>query len=808
MNVYRLGRVEVRPSERVVTVDGRLAPLGSRAFDILLALIDHRDRVVTKDELLERCWAGLVVEEHNLHTQVSQLRKVLGSDVITTVPGRGYQLTLPVLGDDGRESPAASNRHNLQNSLTSFIGREQELAQLAVLVASNRLVTLTGTGGIGKTRLAAQVARRLLGTFRDGVWLVELAALSDSRLVPQAVALALGVREEPMRPVIETLSENLSSKKLLLLLDNAEHLLEGCIQLVDRVLRRSSDISFLVTSRERLGVMGELTFGVPSLTVPEASEAHSPETVSACEAVRLFVERAGLVRAGFEMTARNAPQIGSICARLDGMPLAVELAAARVRAMSVDELGERLDQRFALLTDGSRAALPRHRTLRSVLDWSYDLLSGRDQAMLRRVAVFAGGWTLANAELICAGDGIEAANVLERLTSLIDKSLIVTDEQGGVTRYRMLETVRQYACDRLCERGEEARWRSSHLVAYAALAEEFFKQMLGPNQQSELSRIASEHDNLRGALAWAAESRPVEGLRLAGRLNYFWLIGGHLSEGREWLARLLAAFPIDGPKSALAHGLYSAGLLATPQGDYDTGTRLLEESLALYRELDDAVYASNVLDALINLLNERGDFPGAEVLAREAVEYAQASGNRSNLFSSLANLAIALYRQGQHAAARELYERALVAARELGWPWHIALTLNEMGRAECDEGHFDVAQEHFSEALTILRSLGDRVSIFDSLEGFAGIAAGTAAPRRAVHLWGAASVFRKNFGSPRSLHLRIDYERQVEAVRTAWHAEAFDQAWDEGSRMPLEDAVRYALDENAHPANPSRSPPT
>src|SRR5439155_2649904 len=331
---------------------------------------------------------------------------------ITTVSGRGYQFTLPVTKGDGEANRASRSKHNLPYRLTSFVGREQEIAQLEELVTAHRLVTLTGAGGAGKTRLAIEVASRLIDAFPDGVWLVELAALSDPQLLPQAVAQALALPEQPARPVIETLSDDLASKKLLLVLDNVEHLLEGCVHLVDEIVRRSPDIAVLVTSRERLDMAGELTYRVPSLTVPETGETLTPETVSRYEGVRLFVERAKLVRPDFDLTAENASSVASVCARLDGMPLAIELAAPRLRSMSVDELSEHLDQRFAspsvrqpktdLLTDGSRAALPRHRTLRSMLDWSYDLLTGREQAMLRRVSVFAGGWTLASAEQVSA----------------------------------------------------------------------------------------------------------------------------------------------------------------------------------------------------------------------------------------------------------------------------------------------------------------------------------------------------------------------------------------------------------------------
>jgi len=795
---YRFGPFELQPDKRRLLKDGATIALRPRAFDLLVALVDRAGHLVTKDELLDQVWPNVVVEEAVLHVQVSALRKVVGSDAITTVSGRGYQFTLPVTRDDAEATRASKPKHNLPYQLTSFVGREQEIAQLKELVTANRLVTLTGAGGAGKTRLAIEATRRLVDAFADGVWLVELAALSDPQLVPQAVAQALEIKEQPTRPVIETLRDHLASKKLLLILDNVEHLLGACVQFVDLILRRSPDIAVLVTSRERLGITGELTYRVPSLTVPGANEALTPQTVSRYEGVRLFVDRAKLVRADFDLTAENASSVASICARLDGMPLAIELAAARVRSMSVDELSEHLDQRFALLTDGSRTALPRHRTLRSMLDWSYDLLTERERAMLRRVAVYAGGWTLASAEQVCPGDGIDTSDVLEQMTSLIDKSLLVTDERAGATRYRMLETVRQYALDRLRDSGEEARWRGCHLAYFVALAEEFNEEKDGPTQQSWLTRIASEHDNLRAALAWSAEWRPIEGLRLANALSAFFHIRGHLAEGRDWLVRLLDAAAVDRPpQRELARGKYAAAVFAVPQGDYAAGKRLLQESLALYREINDPNGAARALGALAWLSLQQSDFPEAEVLAGESLDCARATGDRMLLFCGLAWLAIALREQGRSAEARELYEQSLAQAREIGAPWEIGNVLKEIGRAECNEGRHDLAEKHFAEGIDILHGLGNLPGVIDSLEGLASVAAATGAPRRAARLWGAADALRQEIGNLRSVNESIAYERQVKALHATLTAEAFDQACDEGRAMTLDDAVRYALEGQA-----------
>jgi predicted ATPase len=798
---YRFGPFELQPDKRRLLKNGATIVLRPRAFDLLAALVERAGHLVNKDELLDQVWPKTVVEEAALHVQVSALRKVLGAEAITTVSGRGYQFTLPVTTDDGEANRPSRSKHNLSYQLTSFVGREQEIAQLEELVTANRLVTLTGAGGAGKTRLAIEVASRLIDRFPDGVRLVELAALSDPRLVPHATAQALEVKEQPTRSMVETLSEYLGSKKLLLVLDNAEHLVEGCVHLVDEIVRHSPDVAVVVTSRERLGMTGELTYRVPSLTVPQASETLTPKTALRFEGVRLFVQRAKLVRPDFALTGENASSVASICARLDGMPLAIELAAPRLRSMSVDELSERLDQRFTLLTDGSRAALPRHRTLRSVLDWSYDLLSEREQAMLRRVAVFAGGWTLASAEQVCGGDGIDASRVIEQLTSLVDKSLVVTDEQAGATRYRMLETVRQYAQDRLRDSGEESQWRSSHLSCFVALGLEFNREVIGTKQHAWLARMESEHDNLRAALAWSTEASPLDGLQLAVALDAFWRIRGFLAEGREWFARLLDIVPIDLRTRLRARGLYAAALFAILQGDYAAGKGWLQESLMLFREIDDPRNVAYALDSLAYLAIEQGEYPEAEARAREAVDLLRARASREGLCFSLIHLAIAVRWRGEWAAAHELYGQSLVIARELGTPWEIGTALREIGLAECDEGRCDLALTHLAEATTILHGLGDRPGVIESLEGLAGVAAATAAPGRAARLWGAAHALQQEIGGARSAHQKLIYERQVQPVRAILTDKAFDQAWNEGRAMTLDDAVRCALDKQAVPGN-------
>jgi predicted ATPase len=832
---YRFGSFELQPDKRRLERDGIAISLRSRSFDLLVALVDRAGQLLTKDELLDRVWPRVVVEEAALHVQVSALRKIVGSDAITTVSGRGYQFTLPVTRHDAEATRASKRKHNLPHQLTSFVGREQEIAQLEELVTANRLVTLTGAGGAGKTRLAMEVASRLVGAFADGVWLVELAALSDPRLVPQAVAKALEVKEQPTRLLIETLTEHLASKKLLLVLDNVEHLLAACAHLVDEIVRRSADITVLVTSRERLGMTGELTYRVPSLTVPETSETVTPETALRYEGVRLFVERAKLVRPHFGLTAENASSVASICARLDGIPLAIELAAPRLRSMSVDELNRRLDQRFALLTDGSRAALPRHRTLRSMLDWSYDLLREPEKLILQRLSVFAGGWTLAAAEEVCAGEGIEHRDVIDLLTSLADKSLVALEQENAQTRWRLLETVRQYARDRLEDTGECAAVRVRHRDYYLALAEEADPKLRGAEQAEWLWRLEKEHENLRVGLEWSlADAETGGGLRLCGALQRFWWTRGHLTEGRRWCTRVLCkagaeertrerAYVLNaagvlsyhqgdypaawalyeeslairrelGDRSGIAGSLGNLGNVAVNQGDHSAARALQEQSLAIYRELGDRFGTANTLNNLGVVALNQGDYPAARALHEESLAISRELGNRHSIALSLSNVGHVALDQGDYPAARALLEESLAIRRELGDRHGIATSLSNLGYAALNQGDYPAARALLEESLAIRRELGDQFGILYSLEGLAAVVASLRESLRAARIWGATERSRAEIGTPLQPSERSGYDGYVTAARIASGDDAaFESAWQEGRCLTLDQAIGLAL---------------
>jgi predicted ATPase len=587
--------------------------------------------------------------------------------------------------------------NNLPVQVTSFIGREKQIEEIKSLLAKTRLLTLTGSGGCGKTRLSLQVAAEMLEKYPDGIWLVELAPLADPSLVPQTVASVLGVKEEVGKTLTQTLREYLKPKTLLLLLDNCEHLLDACARLTDTVLTHCGHVQMLASSREGLGIAGEQTYRVPSLSLPDPKQTLTPEILSQSEAVQLFLERATLIESTFVLTPQNAGSVGQLCVRLDGIPLALELAAARVRSLSVEEINARLDNRFRLLTGGSRTALPRQQTLRALIDWSYDLLNEQEKALLCRLSVFAGGWTLAAAEAVGAGEVIEDWEVLDLLTSLADKSLVVAEQSEGQTRYRLLETVRQYARDRLRESGEGEAVQERHQAFFVVLAEETEPQLRGPEQQLWLERLETEHDNLRVALEWRGDEAS---LRLAGALERFWYVRGHFSEGRAWLGSAFSATAGLGRTAMRAKALNGAGALASSQGDYVSTRTLHEEALAIQRELGNRRGIANSLSGLGSVAKDQGDFALARTMYEEALALRRELGDRWGIAYSLESFAAltSVQEQAQRAARlwgaaqalREAIGAPLAPSERIRYDQRLAETRSMMGEvafaAACSEG--------------------------------------------------------------------------------------------------------------------------
>lgn len=601
--------------------------------------------------------------------------------------------------------------NNLPVQLTSFIGLEREIVQVKHVLATTRLLTLTGAGGCGKTRLALQVAAEMLEDFAEGVWLVELATLSDPTLVPQAVASALNVREQPGRPLQATLADYLSSRELLLVLDNCEHLVAHCARLAETLLRACPHLRILATSREALGIAGETIRPVPSLSVPDPRHHPTVETLRRSEATRLFIERAIAVLPTFSPTGGNAENVTQVCQRLDGIPLAIELAAARVKVLTVEQIAARVDDRFRLLTGGSRTALPRHQTLRATMDWSYDLLSEAERVLLRRLSVFAGGFTLEAVEAVCTGAGVEASEVLDLLTHLVDKSLVVMEERGGTSRYRLLDTVRQYSRDKLLASGEAPMMRGRHQDWYLQLAERAEPQLQGPDQRLWLDLLEMEHDNLRTALDWskAEEDGSETGLRLAGVLWWFWFVRGYLSEGRERLEGALSSHAAS--PSVRGKALAGAGALAGRQGDYRRATALCEESLALCRKLGDQHGIAFALNALGFVARQQGDYERAAALCGESLILYREQGDRWGAALVLFIMGESTLFQGDHRRAQTLLEESLVLYRDLGDKWGVAFVQNSLGLVSRQQGDYERAAELCEGSLSLFRELDDKWGI-------------------------------------------------------------------------------------------------
>src|SRR5215204_1497259 len=487
---------------------------------------------------------------------------------------------------EAKTAPRTPERppNNLPLELSSFVGREKELAEVKRLLGETRLLTLTGSGGCGKTRLALAAATDLLEEFEEGVWMVELAPLADPSLVAQAVGSTLGVREQPGRSLTEMLSGYLGSKKVLLVLDNCEHLIEACAELAEALLRFCPGLRVLATSREALGITGEVAWPVPSLSLPDLRRMPDIGSLPEYESARLFVERAVAVRPDFVLTEQNASAVAQVCYRLDGIPLAIELAAARTKVLSVEEVADRLDDCFRLLSAGGRTAMPRQHTLHATMDWSHELLSEEERSLFRRLSVFAGGFSLEAVESVCIGEDVERDEVLGLLSHLVDKSLVAVWEKDGETRYRLLETVRQYGRDKLSESGEEGQLRERHAGYYLALAAQAEPELKGAGQVEWLKRFEREHDNLRAAISWSLERRNhQDAAQLGWALWLFWWIRGHFAEGRRLMEE---AISVNGsaamPASARAQGLFVAGTMACGQGDHSSAEPLLEESVTLF----------------------------------------------------------------------------------------------------------------------------------------------------------------------------------------------------------------------------------
>ncbi len=702
---------------------------------------------------------------------------------------------------DHDEHTAVAVPTNLPLALTSFVGRERELAAIWRLLGETRLLTLTGAGGCGKTRLALEAARELTrqpnpgSTYADGIWLVELAPLSSAAAALLAVASVLGVRERPGRPLLESLSAFLCSKQVLLILDNCEHLLDACAALAEGVLRVCPQLTILATSREALGIGGEQTLRVPSLRLPDSSVRPSTEQALACEAVRLFVQRAHVARSELTLTAQHVAMIEEICRRLDGIPLALELAAARLSALSIDQLSTRLHDRFHLLTGGSRTALPRQQTLRATLDWSYDLLSRPERLLFRRLSVFAGGWTLEAAEAICEDRDLLQEQTLDLLAGLVAKSIVLLDDANAGARYQLLETVRQYGHERLAAAGEAPRQMSRHLDWYAHLAELAAQGMGGAAREQWLERLEVELENLRTALLWSRldEGRYEAGLRLVASLEDFWYQRGYASEGRRWLEDLLARAS-SASMALRARALEVLGLLTHYQGEESQALALFESAYILHSSAGNERGAAWALSHQGLAAIYLGDLECAKALLEQALPAHQAHGDRHGVAWILNYQAQIQQLQGHYTRSAALYEESLQVFRVLGDRFGISDQLGHLGNVARELGDFPEAKRLFQESLQVLRAIMDKPGFAKCFEGLAMTAAAEGQPERAARLMAAAHCLREAIGTPMEVVDRIACERTLADVHASLGEEAFAAAWAEGEATTLEEATAEALE--------------
>jgi predicted ATPase/class 3 adenylate cyclase len=714
--------------------------------------------------------------------------------------------------------------NNLPLQLTSFIGREKERAEIKDLLHSARLVTLTGSGGTGKTRLSLEVGGDLLTAFPQGVWLIELAPLTNPEQVIPALAQMFGLQNLPFRSPETMLMDSLRDKKLLMILDNCEHLIATCARLVEELLRHCAGLKVLASSREALGIAGEVAYRIPSLA----------ESESNC----LFEERARAAKPGFALTAENAASVTQICTRLDGIPLAIELAAARIRLFSPEQIASRLDDRFKLLTGGSRTALPRQQTLRALIDWSYDILGEEERQLLRRLSVFAGGWTFEAAEFVCP-----TQDVLELLAQLINKSLVVVDNDGSEsTRYHLLETIRQYARDKLLEVGEALEVRSLHGQYYLQLAETAEPKLYRADSAKLVRLLEDERDNFRVSLEWTRENEIESALRIVYALQIFWIRNGYQAEWRILAETMIATAealpPLEGEAAIhrnflIARALSTLSGVAMNQGDNQYVREVTDKCEAYAREIGNKGMVARALSYNCSVHLAVGDVEGVEIWSEKALRYARQSDDPFALGMSLGvsseyllitdkepekareyasqstkilkdngmlwayaiiwlMIGMAAKYKGDFGLSRESFRDILPLFQEMGDIQRMTMIQSEFGHMDRYEGQLDKAEQAYRETIQVWQKLGHRAAVANQLEFLAYIAMAHAQDERAARLLGAAEALREKIKIPMSQFERAEYNQQVAGLRGRMQEEIFSTTWAEGRLLPMEQAVAFA----------------
>jgi predicted ATPase/class 3 adenylate cyclase len=707
-------------------------------------------------------------------------------------PERIYQLRIDGLASQFPDIRSLETPSNLPTLRTSFVGRDRELARLKELLQGPGLLTLTGPGGSGKTRLAIRAAGELTDSYADGVFFVALAPLHDPRLIPSTVADSVGARAEGGRPVQDILKEHLRELEVLLVLDNFEQVLAGA-PLVAELLDVSPRLRVLATSREPLHVSGEQELPVPPLDLPEPGGSTAPDALERYEAVALFVDRAMAVDPDFRITDANALAVAELCRRLDGLPLAIELAASRAKLLAAQAILDRLEHSLEMLTGGSVDLPARQRTLRAAIGWSYDLLDDAEQALFRRLSVFAGGWTLEAAEATSDPGGEPGTDLLDAHGSLVDKSLVTRSTAGSSgVRFGMLETIRAFAIEQLEASGEADATRDRHLAHFMDAAETAELHLRGVEQQRWLDDLEREHDNLRSALRWAiAAGHPQEGLRLAGALWRFWHLHGHLSEGRDWLVELLALPGSDERTAARAKALTALGGVSYWQEDLPTSRAAYEEALAIARELGDRPAEAEGVYNLAFLYAYEGDLPGAGARIEEARAMFEELGIMRGVADTIWMTAITTRLDGDISKARALAEESLRLHRQAEDRFGVTDALHILGRIALADGDLETAEASSLEALENDGRIGNRTGMGVVMDELAHVAGKRGQHLRALRLGGASEAVKEAAGGHAPPPF-IDLPDPRVAAREALGDAVVDAAWEEGRAMTLEQAVAYA----------------
>jgi non-specific serine/threonine protein kinase len=803
---FHFGLFDVDPAAYELRRKGKRVRLARQPMDLLLLLLERRGELVSHDDIAKRLWGEGVFGDLDagIHTAILKIRQALDDSresplFIETVPGKGYRFAAKLEhapsnthATDG--TPTSGGRlkharhHNLPTELTSFVGRRRELAELSQLFDGARLLSLIGAGGVGKTRLALRLVSDRVDQIPGGVWLLDMAPLASPDLITQAIATIFGVRESPQRSVCDALLDYMADRKQVLVFDTCEHLIDACAELAEAMLRRAPALRIVATSREALGVQGEVVYRVPSLSLPDPAQPMAAEILAKSEAMQLFMERAIATDSAFRLNESAAGAIARICRRLDGIPLAIELAAARVAVLSPEQIEVRLENQLRLLTTGTRTAVARQRTLEATVGWSYQLLSEGERLLFCRLSVFPTSWTLDAAEEVCAGHGIDATEAFDLLSRLVGKSLVTLErDEGDERRYRFLETVQHFARQRLRDAGCTDTLRDRHFHFFY---EEFggaLHPLSGPDQVRWLKRLQIEHENVRAALDWGLSSASLaeRAVELAGSLFWYWTKRGLFEEGRLWLERAVA-LPV--PPRLRARALIGLGHMDYFQGRLARTFACNEEALALGRAEGDMWV---VAFALFGQALYKFESRELQQAAAFAVESREAARNHPELEAGSPEMilaTVALMSNDVDGALR-LFDEATESKRRIGNAWALGILLSLTAGLRTIRGEFDLARIHATEAMSLCEQLEDPRGIAYNLDVFAGLLAAQGRAEDAARLWGASDGLLEKVGGSLMPSIAWIRDRYIESVKTQLGEDVFAAVHAQGCAMPAEEAI-------------------